>query len=435
MSALPDLPALSGRAIDRARLRIRGTLLFGVALGSTGHIAAVTVGTIVASDLLGSSTLAGIPGAGVVLGAAAGAILLSNLMAIHGRRRGIVLGYVVGVLGAIVATLAVVLRSFPLLLLGTFLIGFGNSSNQLSRYAAADLVESDHRATAIGLVVWGSTVGAVIGPWLVPIAGAWALTVGLPKLAGPYFVPIVFVSIAAAFSYVFLRPDPFQLAHHSSVASADDPDAAPVRTILRRPTVLAAIVALVGAQFTMTLVMTMTPLHMTEHGHGLDAVGVVLSAHVAGMFAFSPLSGWLARRLGNVPAIFLGAAILGASALLAAVAPPDGGAILTVALFFLGFGWSIGFVSGSAMLSAGLELSERTRVQGIADAVIWGTAAVASAGSGLVMAFAGYTALGLLGVAVVIAAAWVVARRRHAIHGVHATPEAELTDVVGPDGV
>jgi MFS family permease len=324
MSALPSLD-LPTPALERARVRIRATLFGGVALGSTGHIAAITVGTLAANDLLGSSTFAGIPGAGVVLGAAMGAILLANLMAVRGRRFGIVLGYLIGVGGAATATLAVVSRSFPLLLAGTAMIGFGNSSNQLSRYAAADLVESDRRATAIGLVVWGSTVGSVLGPWLVPLAGAWAVGVGLPTLAGPYLVPVVFVSLAALSSFLFLRPDPFQLAHHSSVRWADDPDAEPVARILRRPAVVAALVALVAGQFTMTLVMTMTPLHMTTHGHDLGAVGLVLSAHTAGMFAFSPVSGWLARRIGNVAAIFVGVAILATSTVMSAVAPPDGG--------------------------------------------------------------------------------------------------------------
>ena len=174
------------------RRRARATLVAGVALGSTGHIAAVTVATLVAEDLLGSATLAGAPGATVVLGAAVGAILLSAFMAQRGRRPGLALGYAIGVGGALLATLAVVTRSFPLLLLGTLFIGFGNSSNQLSRYAAADMATVAKRASAIGLVVWASTVGSVAGPWLVPIAGAMAVAVGLPLLAGPYLVPVLF---------------------------------------------------------------------------------------------------------------------------------------------------------------------------------------------------------------------------------------------------
>lgn len=417
---------LSPAALEAARRRSRNTLIAGVALGSTGHIAAVTVATIVARDLLGSQTWAGLPGATVVLGAALGSVLLSALMARRGRRIGLVTGYSVGVLGALVATTAVITRSFPLLLLGTVLIGFGNTSNQLSRYTAADLVPPERRASAIGLVVWAATVGSVVGPSLVPFASNWAAGLGLPPLAGPYLLPIVFVGLAAILSLTMLRPDPYDIADESTRAHPDAEPAVigPVRGILRRPAVAAAIIALVIGQFVMVLVMTMTPLHMTEHGHGLGAVGLVLSAHTLGMFAFSPLSGWLSDRFGRVPTIFLGTAVLAISSLMAAMAPPDGGLVLLVALFLLGLGWNFGFVAGSAMLSENLEIHERTRVQGTADALIWSSAAAASLGSGLIMAAVGYTALGILGAGAVIIP--VVVLRSHRRAEAHARAAAEV---------
>jgi MFS family permease len=152
----------------------------------------------------------------------------------------------------------------------------------------------------------------------------------------------------------------------------------------------------------MVLIMTMTPLHMTEHGHDLAAVGIVLSGHTLGMFALSPISGRLTDRFGSVPTIFAGTAILATAAVMAAAAPPDGGVVLLLALFLLGWGWNLGFVAGSAMLSHSLELHERTRVQGVADAMIWSASAAASLGSGLIMAAVGYTALGILGAGLVI---------------------------------
>ena len=293
-------------------------------------------------------------------------MLLSALMARRGRRVGLVTGYSVGVIGALLATAAVITRSFPLLLVGTVLIGFGNASNQLSRYTAADMAPPARRASAIGLVVWAATIGSVVGPWLVPIASGMASDAGLPPLAGPYLVPVVFVGLAALLSFVMLRPDPYDLADESTRA---DPEAEPavirpVREIIRRPAVAAAIVALVVSQFVMVLIMTMTPLHMTEHGHDLGAVGIVLSGHTLGMFAFSPLSGWLSDRFGRVPTIFLGTAVLAISSVMAAVAPPDGGFVLLLALFLLGLGWSFGFVAGSAMLSENLEIHERTQRPG-----------------------------------------------------------------------
>lgn len=406
---------LDAHDLDSARVRSRIALFIGVAFGSTGYIAAVTVAAIVGQDLLGSATLAGLPGATVVLGAAGGAILLSGIMARRGRRLGLTVGYVIAVLGAFVATLAVVLRSFPLLIVGTFLIGFGSASNNLSRYAAADLVVAKRRPVAIGLVVWAATIGGIVGPWLVPIAKDLAPRLNLPPLAGPYLVPVVFVAIAAALSFLLLRPDPFALADESAKHEESAETRVAIRTILSRPIVVVAIAALVGGQATMTLIMTMTPLHLTGHGQGLEVVGLVISGHVAGMFALAPISGWITQRAGAVRTIFLGSAVLIGSSLLAALAPPTSDELLFVALFLLGFGWNLGFVAGSTLLSTGVSLAERARVQGAADAVIWSTSALASVGSGLVVAAAGYTMLGLLGVAIVAGPALLLFARRRAI--------------------
>src|SRR5258707_3200237 len=338
---------LSPAAKEEARALSRWALVAGVALGSTGHIAATTVASIAAQDLLGSTTFAGAPGAAVVLGAAAGARLRSETGARRGRWLGLAAGYTIGGGGALLATLAVVTRSFPLLMLGTLFIGFGNSSNLLSRYAAADLVPVARRARAIGFVVWGLTIGSVIGPWLVPLAGDLSKSLGLPTLVGPYLVPVVFVGTGAVLSFALLRPDPYALADDSAIHRPEAPTSAPVRTLLRRPTALAAIVALIFGQFTMVLIMTMTPLHMTAHGHDLTAVGFVLSAHTFGMYALAPVSGRLTERFGSVATIFGGTIVLIAAGLLPGVAPPDGGGPLTIPLFLLRFGWNPAFVSGS----------------------------------------------------------------------------------------
>ena len=407
---------LDPQTLDRLRTRTVRTLLASVALGSTGHIAAVTVATVVAADLTATNTLSGVPAAAVVLGAAAGSTLLSRFMAIRGRRIGLTLGYCISVVGAVIAASGVISRSFPLFLAGTVLIGFGNSANQLSRYAAADLYEPSRRATALSLVVWGATVGAVLGPNLVAPAGNLAVAVGLPALSGAYLIPILFVAPAALLTFVRLRPDPYDLADTSDTSRGElAPGSTSLGWLMRRPHVPVAMVALVAGQVVMVLVMTMTPLHMSQHGHGLAAIGVVISAHVFGMFALSPVSGRLTDRFGSQPVIFAGLAILAGSATMSALAPPEGGTLLLIALFLLGFGWSLGYVAGSALLTTGLSLPERTRLQGLTDALIWSSAAGASLASGVVVATAGYTTLGLLGAALVIAPAWLVYHRRREI--------------------
>ena len=408
--------ALSPSRLDQLRRRTVVSLVTGVGLGSTGHIAAVTVATIVAADLAGSTAWAGAPGAAVVLGAAIGSTLLSRLMVGRGRRAGLTTGYAIGVSGAFVATAAVIVHSLPLLLLGTMLIGFGNSSNQLSRYTAADLYPMARRASAIGIVVWGATFGAVIGPNLVGLAGGLGESLGLPPYAGAYLLPVIFVGAAAIVSFSMLRPDPYTLADRSALEDDDrHADGTSLERILRRPNVLVAIVALVTGQVVMVLIMTMTPLHMIEHGHGLAAIGLVISAHTFGMFALSPVSGRLTDRYGSARVVMVGLAVIAFSAVLSAAAPPEGGVLLFLALFLLGYGWNMGYVAGSTMLTAGLGLAERTRIEGVTDSLIWSSAAAASMGSGLVVATAGYATLGLMGAAMVVVPIWLILARRRAV--------------------
>ncbi len=393
--------ALADPLLNALRRRIVAVLFTGVALGSTGHIAAVTVTSIVAIELGQTRALAGMPAAAVVFGAAVGATVLGAIMGRWGRRPGLVSGYLVGVVGALIAIGGIVAQSFPILLAGCVAIGFGNSSNQLSRYAAADMYPARRRATAIGIVVWAATVGAVIGPNLVGLSGDIAVSMGLPRLAGPYLVPLVLVAGAALLSFTFLRPDPRDLADHSADAGMTPLAAARIGTVLRRPAVGLAVLALIAGQFVMVLIMTMTPLHMTDHGHDLSAVGVVISAHIFGMFALAPLSGRLTDRFGSLTIIAAGFVLIIVSALLSALAAPADQLALLIALFLLGWGWNLGFVAGSTMLTGGVSSTERARAQGVADALIWSTSAIASLGSGVLLGAAGFASLGIIGALIV----------------------------------
>jgi len=407
---------LDPASLPGLRRRMQWALFAISALGSTGYIAAITVGTLVATEIHGDATLGGVPTAAATVGTAMAAGFLSGLMLKVGRRAGLLGGLLVGVAGALLAVGAVIVESIVLLLVASMLTGFANGVSNLGRYVAGDLVPPERRASAIGTVVWGATIGAVSGPNLVAPAGVLALRLGLPELAGAYLLTVAFIGLAAVLAFVMLRPEPYALADPSALAMRPDHEAAPLASaLLRRPPVLVALVTLVAGQVVMMLIMTMTPIHLIDHGHGLATVGFVLSAHTFGMFALSPISGRLTDRFGSPAIIAAGLATLALAAILAAVAPPEGGNLLTLALFLLGFGWNLGFVAGSALLTRGLALAERTRIQGLADGMIWSSAAASSLVSGVVVAGTSYTALGLLGVALLVPPAVLLFLRRAAV--------------------
>jgi len=391
--------------LARLRRRMRWVLFLVAALGSTGYISAVTVGTLVAAQFSGGAALGGLPTTLTTIGTATAASLLALLMLRAGRRPGMLAGLGVGVLGGTVVFASVLSESIPLLLLGSAFTGFANAAGNLGRYIAADMAPPARRASAIGLVVWGTTVGAVIGPNLTAPAGAVAVELGLPELAGAYATTVIFIGLAWILAAVALRPEPYTLADPSALRPSLEDAAAPapqLTGLLTRPSVAVALVSLVSAQVVMVLIMTMTPLHLIEHGHGLATVGIVLSAHTFGMFGLSPITGRLTDRFRPPRVIASGFVVLAIAALLAAVAPADGGLLLTLALFLLGYGWNLCFVAASSLVSQGLALSERTRVQGVADTLTWGTAAFASLSSGLVVAAASYTVLGLVGLGLAV---------------------------------
>ncbi len=392
--------SLDNREVPRLRRRLQWVLVATSALGSTGYLAAVTVGTLAAAEISGGPTIGGAPTAMLTLGTALAASILSSLMLRVGRRPGILIGLGIGLVGALIAVAALLVSSIPLLLLGSALTGFANGASQLGRYVAADLATPERRASAVGIVVWGATAGAVIGPNLIGPGGVVADAIGVPTLSGAYVLTGLFIGIASVVAFTMLRPEPYALADPSALAMRADEDSAPsAMSLLVRPVVLVALVTLIAGQVVMSLMMTMTPIHLVDHGHGLTTVGIVLSAHLFGMYGLSPVSGRLTDLFGSPTVISGGLFVLGLAALMAAMAPSDGGVVLTLALFLLGFGWNLGFVAGSVLLTHGLALSERTRVQGIADGLIWTSSAAASLSSGIVVASLSYAALGFLGIA------------------------------------
>jgi MFS family permease len=388
--------------IDQVQRRTLGTLVVAQALGGLGITIGIAVAAILAEQILGSPDLAGLAQTMQVLGAAVASFLLAHLMGRRGRRRGLMLGYVLGATGGALCVLAGVLGSFPVLLAGTTLLGSTTAANSQSRYAATDLARPHRRARALSLVVWATTVGAVAGPNLTGVAGTVGAAIGLPRLTGPFLFGLVGMVAAAVVIGVSLRPDPLLVAREAAVDSGarnavlSGTKWSRVVGVVRTSTnVSAGIAALALTHAVMVAVMVMTPLQMHHGGAELEIIGVVVSAHVLGMFAFAPLVGWLADRFGRVPVMMVGTVILFVSLALSGTAPAGASWQIGWGLFLLGLGWSFCTVAASTLLSESAPADARTDVQGAADLVMNLVAAAAGAAAGLVMGSLGYGALNL----------------------------------------
>ena len=400
---MPDRPA-------QVRRKLTGVLFSGVGFTSTGFIAAITVAGLAAEDLTGSSSFAGVPAAASTIGTALGSAILASATVRLGRRPILIGAYVIAGTAAAVAALAVGSASFALLIFAMFSLGFGNSASHLTRYAAADLHQPSRRTAAIGWIVWASTIGSVAGPNLLRWSANLAEDSGLAPFAGPYLVAAIAFLAAALFYAVFLRPDPLKM-----VVSTDEdrPGAVlPLSTLIRRPRVQVAVASMVISHFVMVLIMAMTPIFLRNGGAGLEIVGFVISAHTLGMFALSPITGVLGDRFGRPQVAAAGMAIVLVSVAIAGTAAAEATAVLVIALFLLGLGWNFAFIGGSAILTEGLSLDERLRLQGAVDASVWLSGAAASLSSGIILAVAGYPVLNALGATLLVVPAAVFVRHR-----------------------
>ncbi len=387
--------------LPRIARRTTWTLFAAQSLGSAALIAIATVSAIVAAELTGNSTWAGLPSAALQLAAAFAAFAWGFLMDWIGRRGGLTLGVVLGAGGALISSWAIVARSFTLFLLGLVLVGAARAALQLSRFTAAEVHPPEARGRAISYVVLGGTVGAVAGPLLVGPSGAWATGLGLADLFGPFAASFGLLLAGGLVIFATLRPDPREVGREISQLypekSADGGRARPLGVILRRPAVIAAVTAMVVSQMVMVMLMVITSLHMRVHDHVLSDISLVVSSHTLGMYAFSIISGRLTDRWGRAPVILTGAGTLVLACLLAPLSPDV--LPLAVSLFLLGLGWNFCFVGGSSLLADQLSPDERARTQGFNDLLIGLASAAGSVISGWLFAAVGFGTLGLIGTA------------------------------------
>ena len=355
--------------LQRKTLKTLTAAQVGAGVGTAGTVAA---GSLLVASITGSEELAGLAQTFSVLGAAALALPLAKLTTRGGRRASLSFGYAAGVFGSILAIFGGVNSNVILMLAGSFLVGSASASGYQARFAAIDLVEEAHRAKQLSYVVWGSTVGAVTGPNLMSPAGDLAENLGLPRLTGPYIISAFTLTFAALLIFLVLKPDPYltALGEGKSFEAGKKRIKEALIHIWNKPIALFAILSIAIGHLVMVSVMVMTPVHMAHVDVSLKIIGLVISVHVIGMYAFSPVVGSLSDRLGKVKTIQIGLLILFASAIISGRAAADDVPRLGFGLLLLGLGWSFTLIAGSALLSSSVDATLKTSSQGASDLVM-----------------------------------------------------------------
>jgi MFS family permease len=385
----PQVHALQRRSV--------GTLAGSQVLGGVAVAGSLPAGALIAASISGSEAAAGLAQTFGVLGAALLALPLARIALTRGRRAALSLGYLLGAIGAIVVVVSTVARSLVGVYAGCLLVGVASAAGLQARYAATDLATAKHRARSLSIVVWGATIGAVAGPNLLDVSGRWALAWDLPQLTGPYLVAAVVAFGAAVLLWSTLRPDPYR--ESLRLRGGDGPGVVHPRLrdgiehLKTRPRAVLGIAAIAIGHVAMVMVMVMTPVHMAHVDVRLQLIGLVISVHVAGMYAFSPLVGMAVDRFGRIQVIWAGIVILLVSCVISGISAADDVVTLGIGLFLLGLGWSCTLIAGSTLVTDEVEPRERPSVQGLSDLTMNVAGAVGGVIAGLVVWLSSYAVL------------------------------------------
>ncbi|MEZ5086900.1 MAG: MFS transporter [Tessaracoccus sp.] len=383
-------------------------------VGTVGVGVAPSIGILLASEVTDNEAWAGLARTASTLGAALFGLPLGNLAARLGRRFALAIGWWVAAVGSAILVAAAQGNMVGPLFIGLLLIGAGSAAALQSRFAATDLAEPQHKARSLALVVWVGTLGSVLGPNLGAPGEIVGAATGLTVFASAFLIAAICLALAGVLVFVLLRPDPLVMAAQLSGAP---PHAASRKGRIRRifaevranrPARI-AVIAILTAQIVMVAVMTMTPVHIVHHGGSVNVVGITISLHVVGMYALSPVVGWMADRYGHRLAMWIGIVIFVLSLLAGAIWPDDMGWIV-VSLILLGVGWSFVNVAGSALFSTSVSAEVRASSQGGVDALSNLFGATAAFLAGPLLAVSSFATLSLLSMTVLVPLAALIVR-------------------------
>lgn len=412
---------------EKQQLLYRRTLIIVVlsqVFGGAGLAAGVTVGALLAQEMLGTDSYAGVPTALFTLGSAGAALLVGRLSQRYGRRRGLATGFLTGGLGAVGVVLAAFSNNIILLFLSLLIYGAGTATNLQARYAGTDLASPTKRATAVSIAMVSTTLGAVAGPNLVEPMGRFAEALGVPALAGPFILGAAAYILAGLVLLAFLRPDPLLVA--KAVAARQKADGSghsqehTESSGMNTRGVFVGATVMILTQIVMVAIMTMTPVHMRHHGHGLSQVGLVIGIHIGAMYLPSLLTGVLVDKIGRTAMAIAAGATLLTAGILAAVASADSMTVLIIALALLGLGWNFGLISGTALIVDSTTSDNRAKTQGSIDVLIALGGALGGVLSGIIVDHTSYAALsyagGLLALLLVPVIIWSRSNRNYVNH-------------------
>ncbi|MED3836592.1 MFS transporter [Peribacillus frigoritolerans] len=368
--------------------------------GGAGLAAGVTVGALLAQQMLGTDAFAGVPSGLFTLGSAGAALIVGRLSQRYGRRTGLTAGFLIGGLGAIGVITAAIINSVFLLFASLLIYGAGTATNLQARYAGTDLANNKQRATAISITMVFTTFGAVAGPNLVNVMGDFALSIGVPSLAGPFILSAAAFILAGLVLFVLLRPDPLVIARTIEASKQESNRlgySADTEQMVNKRGIIVGAAIMVLTQIVMVAIMTMTPVHMRHHGHDLGEIGLVIGFHIAAMYLPSLITGVLVDKFGRTAMAIASGATLLLAGLISAIAPGDSMILLVIALSLLGLGWNFGLISGTALIVDSTDTSNRAKTQGTVDVLIALSGASGGALSGMIVAGSSYTALSFIG--------------------------------------
>ncbi len=368
--------------------------------GGAGLAAGVTVGALLAQQMLGTDAFAGVPSGLFTLGSAGAALIVGRLSQRYGRRTGLTAGFMIGGLGAIGVITAAIINSVFLLFASLLIYGAGTATNLQARYAGTDLANNKQRATAISITMVFTTFGAVAGPNLVNVMGDFALSIGVPSLAGPFILSAAAFILAGLVLFVLLRPDPLVIARTIEASKQESNRlgySADTEQMVNKRGIIVGAAIMVLTQIVMVAIMTMTPVHMRHHGHDLGEIGLVIGFHIAAMYLPSLVTGVLVDKFGRTAMAIASGATLLLAGLISAIAPGDSMILLVIALSLLGLGWNFGLISGTALIVDSTDTSNRAKTQGTVDVLIALSGASGGALSGMIVAGSSYTTLSFIG--------------------------------------